>query len=227
MREVLEGALAPEVATAAMFAALQRHGRVPDSSASVLELCRGPLSEVLDSKVGSALRDQVIKRLEQVLVDGDMTGTDVPLDVDVEFEGEPSITMTMPIVWREPVSVVIVASEPTFAARLEASLGAARVHAVWVRDEATLRRAMFSESPLLLLVDATAPPELDEASLAVTLRSLPDSVLTVVWGNDAVYGERLLPALDSTGVEAVDLSRMEGIGPLLDLILSRYQDEDA
>lgn len=227
VREVLEGALPPEVATAAMFAALHNWKEgMPRDAADVLELCRGPLSEILIKRVGEETKEEVIRRLEQVLLSGDRTGTDIPLDVDIDLEGmegEPSITMIMPIVWREPVSVLVVSAKDTFAARLEASLGATRVHASTIGDAGGLRRAMFSESPLLVLVDATNPSVRDPAELGVAICDLPDNVLCVIWDRASDYGHALEVVLDATSVEPVGLRKDEGISPLLDLVLSRYK----
>lgn len=227
VREVLEGALPPEVATAAMFAALHNWKEgVPRSPEDVLEMCRGPLSDILVKRVGEDVKDEVIRRLEQVLLQGNRAGTDIPLDVDIDLEGmegEPSITMIMPIVWREPVSILVVSAKDTFAARLEASLGASRVHASTVGDANGLRRAMFSESPLLVLVDATHPSVADPAELGVAIGDLPDNVLCVIWDRSSDYGHSVEVVLEATSVQPVGLRKDEGISPLLDLVLSRYK----
>jgi len=226
VREVLEGALPPEVATAAMFAALARwEGGVPATREDVLDLCRGPLQEILLRRVGEVVTGELLARLDRVLVHGDRTGTDIPLDIDVELDGEPSITMTMPIVWREPVSVLVVSGRSTFAARLEASLGASRIHTTLASDVHDIRRATFAEAPLLALVDCVAPAPLAAQELAAALKDLPDQVLVVIWGEDQAFGAEVVPQLDAQGVNSVRLSRGEGIGPLLDLILSRYKAE--
>jgi len=226
VREVLEGALPPEVATAAMFAALSRwEGGVPSSRQDVLDLCHGPLKEILLRRVGDLVTDELLNRLDRVLVHGDRTGTDIPLDIDIELDGEPSITITMPIVWREPVSVLIISGRSTFSARLEASLGAARLHTTLATSVHEIRRATFSEAPLLALVDCVSPPDVSEAELASALKDLPDQVLVVIWGEDEPCGEALAPHLLACNVESVTLARSEGIGPLLDLILSRYKEE--
>jgi len=226
VREVLEGALPPEVATAAMFAALSRwQGGVPSNLQDVLDLCHGPLREILERRVGDVVTGELMKRLDRVLVNGDRTGTDIPLDIDVELDGEPSITITMPIVWREPVSVLIISGRSTFSARLEASLGAARLHTTLATTVHEIRRTTFSEAPLLALVDCVSPPEISQADLASALKDLPDQVLVVIWGEDQSFGEALAPHLLASDVESVALSRHEGIGPLLDLILSRYKEE--
>lgn len=226
VREVLEGALPPEVATAAMFAALARwEGGVPSTREDVLDLCHGPLSEILLRRVGDVVTGELMGRLDRVLIHGDRTGTDIPLDIDVELDGEPSITITMPIVWREPVSVLIVSGRSTFAARLEASLGAARIHTTLGATAHDIRRATFAEAPLIALVDCVAAPAMQPEELAVALKGLPDQVLVVVWGEEEAYAAQLATHLDVAGVEGIRLARGEGIGPLLDLILSRYKEE--
>ncbi|MDH5492086.1 MAG: hypothetical protein OEY14_09035 [Myxococcales bacterium] len=228
VREVLEASLPADVATAAMFAALQGvDGGMPSSKAEVLALCRGPLAAVLAKRVGAEVRDRVLERLEQVIVHGSRDLPDDPLDVDIDIsEGEPSVTLTMPIVFREPVSVVVVSARDTFAARLEASLGAARVHANTAADARSLRRAVFSEAPLLVLVDTTVTLPGDVRELGAALGDLPGNVVVVVWGAEKQAATSLLAFLDANELEAVRLQTGDGFAPLLDLILARYAEEE-
>ena len=82
VREVLEGALPPELATVMIFRALREVDELPRDTPSVLALCRGPLAEALTAKVGVDVTEEVLARIEQVLVRGDRTGTEVPLEID-------------------------------------------------------------------------------------------------------------------------------------------------
>jgi hypothetical protein len=221
VREVLEGAFAPEIATMMMFQALREHGRVPQSRDEVLELCRGTLLEVIGARAGLTVARTILDRFEQVLLAGDLTGTDIPIDVDMD--PDPSITMVMPTVWREPVSCVVVSGQRLFADQLYACLGAARVKAHTASDDSTLRKSMFSHQPLFVIVDATEPPDIERATLVAALRRLPDSVQTVVWGAERSYADGFLEVCRASGVDAVGVDQAEGIGPLLDIVLARYQ----
>jgi hypothetical protein len=222
VREVLEGAFSPELATQLMFEALQAVGDVPTSADAVLQFCRGPLAQIVEDVVGADARTAVVLRLEQVLVEGNMTGTDIPIDVD--FEPEPSLTMVMPTVWREPVSVLVVSCTGDFAERLHAALGASRVTVATVDGEMDVRKGAFQMSPLLVVVDATAAPTMERGSIAAVFRGLPDHVLPVVWGAETEYGDGLANAMRAAGIgNAISLRYGEGIPAFLDLVLARYQ----
>ena len=225
VREVLEGVLTPEVATSVMFAALQRHGgKVPHSTEEVLALVRGPMRDVLGERVADDIRDDMVGRLERVLA-GEAEAADFSIDIEVDemAEGEPSVTATMPIVWKEPVSVVVLASGDTFGERLEASLGAARVHITRVTSVPQLRHATFSKAPLLVFVDASDPIDVEPLELARALHDLPANMVSVVWAADLRFGFELEPALASVGASPVRIELRDGFEPLLDLILARYK----
>lgn len=221
VREVLEGAFAPEVATLLMFQALREHGSVPKSTDEVMHMCNTTLAEVIGARGGPEVARALLDRLEQVLLQGDRTGTDIPIDVDMD--PEPSITMVMPTVWREPVSTIVISGQRLFADQLYACLGAARVKAHTAHDESALNKAIFSHAPLFVIIDATDPPDFDKATLVSALRRLPDSVQTVVWGAERGYADGFLEVCRASGIDAVGVDQAEGIGPLLDIILARYQ----
>ncbi|MAQ16494.1 MAG: hypothetical protein CMN30_17085 [Sandaracinus sp.] len=220
VREVLEGAFAPEVATTLMFRALRDHGAVPASREDVLELCRTTLVQVVADRAGPEVARMVLGRMEQVLLRNDRTGTDIPIEVDLD---DSSITLVMPTVWRTPVSTVVVSAHRLFADQLYGCLGEARVLAITASEEKALQKVIFSHEPLFVIVDATDPPEVDRASLVTALQRLPDSVQAVVWGAEHDYADGFLEVCHARGVEAVGVDQAEGIGPLLDLILARYQ----
>ena len=53
VREVLEGAFSPQLATQVMFEALQQSGAVPGSTEEVLHFCRTGLASVVEEMVGA------------------------------------------------------------------------------------------------------------------------------------------------------------------------------
>ena len=215
VREVLEGALPPELATVMIFRALREVDELPRDTPSVLALCRGPLAEALTAKVG-------VDVTEEVLVRGDRTGTEVPLEIDVDLDDDVNVTAMMPIVFAAPVSVLVVSSKFRFAERLVASLGDERVYVTSAMDERELRKSVFTVQPLLVVVDGTAAPAMDDELLAKCMKELPDNALRVVWGDDTTYGRSVLEMLRSTGTHCVGIDEVDGIAPLLDLVLARY-----
>ncbi len=222
VREVLEGALPTELATAMIFRALRDVDELPKDRDAVLALCRGPLAAALTAKVGQDVTDEVMARIEQVLVRGDRTGTEVPLEIDVDLDDDVERTLMMPVVFAAPVSVLVVSSKFRFAERLVASLGDDRVYVSSAMSERELRKSVFTVQPLLVVVDGTAAPAMGDEILAQCMKDLPDNALGVVWGDDTPYGRPLLQMLQSTGTKCVGIDEGEGIGPLLDLVLARY-----
>lgn len=225
VREVLEGALPAELATAMIFRALRNVDELPQDRDSVLALCRGPLAEALTAKVGADVTEEVLARIEQVLLRGDRTGTEVPLEIDVDLDGDVDSTLMMPVVFSAPVSVLVVSSKFRFAERLVASLGDERVYVTSAMDERELRKSVFTVQPLLVVVDGTAAPAMSDEVLAQCMKDLPDNALGVVWGDDTPYGRSVLKMLESTGTNSVGIDEGEGIAPLLDLVLARYGGE--
>ncbi len=214
VRECLEGALAPAVATGVLFDALDRFGAVPADSEQVLAMVRGPLRELVGDRLG-ADGDALLEDIEAHLVE--LTGElEVEIDLDDADEAFTKQMASVP----HPVVVLVVSAERSFADRLLAAIGDERVYPHTVSDEAAFRHAMFSMSPLIAVLDSVRPPEATPSTLAAALRGLPDQTLPVVWAADAELGQDLHGRLGHERVLFFD--RREGIEPLLDLVLSRF-----
>jgi hypothetical protein len=220
VREVLEGALPVGLATAVMFMALRDLNEVPKDRDGVLEFCRGPLARALILKVGQDVTDEVLQRIQQVLVRGDWTGTDIPIDVDVDLNDVSEGSLVMNVIFAVPVSVPVVSSKFRFAERLAASLGDERVALSTVMNESELRRAGSSTPPRLVVIDATAAPAIGNHHLARCLQSLAPEALVVVWGDNTAYGSTLLRVLEESGCSGVGIDEGAGIGPILDLVVT-------
>lgn len=217
VREILEGALAPSLATAVLFDALDRWGRaIPVDSGEVLELVHGPLGAILAERLGPSERDALVRAIEERLA---TPGAELELEIDLE-ETEETRTTQMAAV-PHPVSVLVASAAEGFAKRLLTAIGEERVYPHTVGDEASMRHATFSVSPLVAVVDASAPPDIRAPALAAALRGLPDRTLAMVWGEDTPYGRELRARLD--GSRVLFLARAEGIEPLLDVVLSRFE----
>lgn len=221
MRETLEGTLAPAVATATLFEALDRWGRgIPADTAQVLELVRGPLATLLDSRLGPESARELIAAVEQRL--SAQLPADLDVDVDVADDDEGVKTTQMSAV-PHPVSVLVVSASKIFGERLLTVLGDDRVYPHTVTDEPAFRHAMFSAAPLIAVVDTTHPPAIRPPVLAAALRGLPKQTVAVVWSTETDYGRETRVRLEQTDNDVVFLERKEGIEPLLDLVLSRYK----
>lgn len=229
LREALEGVVAPEVATALLFDALERSGRKPPAT---LEETRAFAEDALAKAVREKVRPEdasqilaLIDDLFERAIEGDGVAIDVEVDeVAFDDDASPNATTQMAVV-QKPVPVVVLGAESVFADRLTACLGRDRVLAVGVSDEGAFRKAIFAYSPLIVLVDGTSPAAMDPGALTGALRSLPHNAMPVLWGAESGWSRAVLPGLESAGVALVTLVRSEGIEPLLDLVLARFRGD--
>ncbi|UJR80068.1 hypothetical protein [Sandaracinus amylolyticus] len=229
LREALEGVVAPEVATALLFDALEISGRKPPRS---LEETRSFAEQALAEAVRRKVRPEDASQILQIIddlferaIEGDGVAVDVEVDHEAwEGASDPTATAQMAVV-QKPVPVVVLGASDAFAERLTACLGEDRVYAVPVVDEAAFRKAVFAYSPLIVLIDATSPAAVEPRALTAMLRGVPLSAMPVVWGSESGWGRAVLPGLEDAGVPLVTLRREEGIEPLLDLVLARFRGD--
>jgi hypothetical protein len=226
VRETLEGTLAPAIATATLFEALDRWGRgIPGDTAQVLELVRGPLSTLLDERLGVESAREVVASIEQRLAAQLPADLDVDVDVSEEQEDEfnDGVKTTQMAAVPHPVSVLVVSASKVFGERLLTVLGDDRVYPHTVNDEQAFRHAVFSALPLIAIVDTTHPPAIRPPVLATALRTLPRQTVAVIWSTETDYGRETRVRLEQGESDVVFLDRKEGIEPLLDLVLSRFK----
>jgi len=227
VRETLEGIVEPAIATSVLFESLSRWGRgVPEGAEEVLQLVRGPLTELLEARLGPHART-ALAELEAQLADL-VPAESLDVDVEIDLGDEPDLqdanemTAQMTAV-QVPVKVLVVAGYGQFAQRLNASIGAERCHAVTVSSVEELRRTVFRLAPQIVVVDAAQPAAVRAHELSQALKGLPDAALSFVWGADSHYGRDLRSQLVQLETDTMFLDRQEGIEPLLDLILSRFK----
>lgn len=234
LRAGLESALSPAVATAVLFDALDRWDRgIPADEAELRDLLHGPLSAILEERFGADRRDGLIAEVEARLdplaraegptdtTEDDALELEIDLDEsedDVDDGARTAQMMAVP----HPVSVLVVGRAEAFGERVLAAVGRERARVHTADDERSLRHATFSANPLIVVVDASAPPDIRPPELATALRGLPDATLAVVWAEDTEYGRETRLRVEHAGADVLFLPRTEGIDPLLDLILSRF-----
>lgn len=232
VRETLDEGLAPAVATTVLFEALDRWGPgLPESQEEVRALVRGPLTAVLTERCRPRLRDQLVRSIERRLAKEAAAMPSLEIEIaDLDTDSGPlprydddSMTVQMPAV-AMAVTVLVAAASETFGERLVASLGDDRVRPLTFRDPTSIRHAMFSRNPLLLVVDGTSPPPIGPSVLAQLLHDLPDRTLPVVWAVESAYGHALRTWVEEdTRARSVFLARRDGVGPLHDLVLARFR----
>jgi hypothetical protein len=229
LREALEGVVAPEVATALLFDALEISGRKPPRTLEeTRSFAEEALAEAVRAKVRPDEASQILRLIDDLFeraIEGDGVAIDVEVDEAAWSDGdEPNATTQMAVV-QKPVPVVVLGGGAAFAERLTACLGDDRVRAIGVVDEAAFRKAVFAYSPLIVLVDGTTPTAMAAEALTGALRSLPHSSMPVLWGAESEWSRAVLPGIESAGVPVVTLARSEGIEPLLDLVLARFRGD--
>jgi hypothetical protein len=228
VRETLESVLAPGVATATLFEALDAWGRgVPADVEQVLELVRGPLATLLRGRLGDDPANELLQAIEERLAsrepEGGAEDIDESVELDVEMP-EDSVEATSQLAaFALPVSVLVVSASESFAQRLITVLGDDRVYPHTVSDEAAFRHATFSALPLIAVVDCLKPPAIRPPALAKALRGLPKQTVAVVWAAENDYGREARVRIGQSDRDVVFLDRKEGIEPLLDLVLSRFK----
>lgn len=221
VRETLEEVLAPAVATAVLFDAIERWGHgVPSEPAHVVDLVEGPLTLILAGALGEARAAELRRTIVERLAGGADDEMDLDIDVTESLEDDAR-TMEITKV-PHPVSVLVVGADDGFAARMLAAIGPERLYVHTVHDEPAFRHATFSATPLIVVVDATHPA-VRPPELAAAVRQLPDAIQTVVWGAETSYGHELRARHADADGPVMFIDRSDGIEPLLDLVLSRFK----
>jgi hypothetical protein len=218
VRETLEEAISPALATRVMFEALMAHGGVPDDADAVERFVGDALLPSLEEAAGADIRERVASRLEHIL-----GSRPEPVEDWVAFsneEREPTVTKTLAVSGDdELVPIAILAKTQRLGRTLVIALGnelAEVSHAPSIR---TLRAVVDQKKPLVVVVDGYDPCLMPPSSVAAVLKALPDETIRVVWGADEPYGRALSAGAGDTRMIA--LSGAEGIGPLLDVVTSR------
>lgn len=228
IREALEGVMAPEVATAILFDALAKANTPPSSLHEARTFVTGPLTDVMTRRVRP---DDVasILRLMHGAIDAaiDRDGIDLEVEIDplASAPGEGSTETQQMSTISRPVPVVVLATANTFSERLGLCLGEDRVYTSTVASAAALRKALFAQFPMLVVIDASSIGDVDPEAVAEVVRGFPDSVVPVLWAGETPWGARLLALAPRTASarSVVTLDRKEGIEPLCDLVLSRFR----
>ncbi len=229
LREALEGVVAPELATALIYDALERSGRKPPSSLDEARaFAEQSLAQAVRAKVKPEDASQILTLIDELFgraIDGDGAAFEVEVDEAAWGDDENPTATTQMAVVHKPVPVVVLAASDAFAERLTACLGEDRVYAVGVSEEGAFRKAVFTYSPLIVLVDGSSPVAMDPVALTGALRALPNSAMPVLWGAESGWSRAMLPGLEAAGVSMVTIERGEGVEPLLDLVLARYRGD--
>lgn len=130
------------------------------------------------------------------------------------------VTGPVPIASDRQVPVLVIAQSDATANRLSVLLGEERARVEIASDKLTFV-AGLAEHPKVVVIDATDPTPLStEQIISFVGRSLPHA-FWIVWGKDRELGGELEARLRTVPQPQVHLSEADGLGPILDVVLSR------
>ncbi|MEM9072300.1 MAG: hypothetical protein AAGE52_27580 [Myxococcota bacterium] len=208
IREVLEGMLAPKVAAAVLFSALDSMQEEPLDRNAWVGFVNGPLRDTLRSRAGEELANDLLGRIGMIL------GTQAePAQRPQRRSQAPTSRFRTT---QGPARVLVVAASGRLARLLKASLGSQIVPMV-LNDPRRLDAFIKDFEPTLLLADVTDPVRF-LPSLPKLSKPLDSDVIAVIWDEETPTGEGLNEGFDAEGRRCVWVNRQEGIDPIVDLI---------
>ena len=210
IREVLEGTLAPEVAAATLFTALESVDPDPSTRAEWAEFVRQPLREAVRLRSGDEIARDIAARILVIL-----GGHDEPPAESGKKRRSQAPTSKFPTT-DGPIRMLIVAASPKLARLLKGALGS-RIAPMILNDPRRMGVFVDDFDPMLVLVDLTDPPRHVE-SLPKLSKPLHESVITAIWDEGSEWGKSLTEAYEREGRRWMWVDRREGVDPLIDLI---------
>lgn len=206
IREVLEGSLAPNIAAAVLFLALDQTSSDPSGPGWSL-FVEQALRPVLHERVGTEVGEDIVERVLGILG-----------RVSVPKHPQPSEFPTGRFVISDgPTRALVIASDKRLARMLKGALGERVVPAVAVDQNAILRGAT-DFLPSLVILDLCHPVELGLQGLVRCIDEISPDVLVVLWAPKANSAEKLAGELRKLGRRTMVLTREHGVDPLLDLV---------
>lgn len=211
VRESLESVLEPAVASALLFEALSESGEqeLPMEAEPLKGFLTNILAPKLAERLGPRMAEDAVAQLHAIIN-----------SALVRPQRRPSQLPTAnQRVDQGPVRVLVVASTPLLANRLQAALGP-EVFASYVAPTAeACSRILGGLRPPIVIIDATCdlPFPLDELVGLLRRRE----VLLLVWGADSETGERVTEVLGGPQTSTIGLRVLDGAEHLMDYVLSR------
>ena len=208
LREVLEGALAPEIAAAALFSAYERLQQDPASASDWVRFATSELKEELVQRVGSEEAEDLVTRIHGIL--GKPESAPPPTVSRSDFPTGKFIVAS------GPCRALVVARGGHLARLLRVSLGP-RIVPLVLNDLDRTHDFIMDFVPTLIVLDQTDPIQASPGAVAKSLKSIPTEVLRVIWCDDPQDTGELAALLEKAGQTTV-LSRSHGVEPLLDMV---------
>ncbi|MEM1417841.1 MAG: hypothetical protein AAGH15_23280 [Myxococcota bacterium] len=209
IREVLEGMLSRDVASAVLFEALESEPNRPEDPAGWMRFARGALKKAATRRCGVDTGSEILERISLIL-----GRPSAPLKARRRQSEIPTGRFQTHV---GPARVLLVAGTGRLARSLKAAL---REQVVPLVCGALERLDTFAHDfrPNLVIVDATDPPPGPTGTYAASFGSLHKDVLTLIWDDDGDFGETLQETLSAAGRRVSRFAREDGVDPLLDLV---------
>jgi hypothetical protein len=122
----------------------------------------------------------------------------------------------------DAVPVWILSGATELAQDLIAWLGPS-VRVSTAHDSGAIHRWLSEPPPLLLVIDALAPPSIRKGDLSALITNVPETATVVLWGHDVPAGWSVAAILEQHRVRVVSLREADGTAPLMDLIRARRE----
>ncbi len=218
VRVELERAVPADEAARAMLSAISAWGpRSPATDAELATFLDGPLRAALERLYARARAVELVEGLRRGLAVGEPLGADRPTPV---HELDTRITGRIPLARLRPVPVLVVARTEALAHRLQVIAQSDRATIGAHAALPAIERAVAAV-PLVVVLDAVDRSELPAEVIVSALGRTPQHVQWIVWGHGRAYGRELAMLAELTGRSIISLREEDGVGPMVDVILSR------
>lgn len=212
IREQMAAELHEDLASSIMFSALDElSGEAPETIEALETFVDGPLWKTMMRRVPLDVAASLHVQIARL----------VHVGPSESWEEESEVTGRMRFVGTAPVPVTIGASSTRFSKLLRTALGPMAVQTTVAGDAGSLRRAVESGGPALVILDCREPPRGSLVNVAEALRFMPRNAVAVLWGSEVEFGQRLAGALSPTPIHYVTLDSQDGVSGLFDLVASR------
>jgi hypothetical protein len=219
IRESLATELSESAAAQLLLEALARNGtRVPSDVTEVSEFVHGPLAALLSRRVPPELALRTLRELDELLASAAEPTQEHTVVDPIDDEGPSTDTVA---VVSSAVPVLVASRTRALGERLLAALGADRIE-VTTRTHALSIRDALEARPLVVVVDASDPPDITPEDLARLLDEAPFST-RATWATELTYGRRFVDACERAGKSCTGARVSDGLGPIADLVASRRQ----
>jgi len=211
VRESLESVLESSVASALIFEALSESGEqgLPTEAEPLKRFLTSAIQPRLEERLGPTTAETVVSQLH-ALVDSALARP----------ARRPSqLPTASQRVDQGPVRVLVVASTPALANRLQAALGPELCASYLAPTAEMCARVLGGLRPPIVIVDTTGDLPFPLDALVALMRR--EKVLLLVWGSDSENGKRVLDVLAGPRGTTVGLRPDDGAEPLMDYVLSR------